>query len=100
MSENTNNWLVEDLPDSTQVPATQKRAYLRKALPNPFSFFWLKLTASLAASPTSRESEIPENSQFSQHDSPSIQQRYRYTCFTDRVDPSLYYILFFPHQRY
>jgi hypothetical protein len=27
----------------------------------------------------------------------SIRERYLYTCFTDRVDPSLYYILFFPH---
>jgi hypothetical protein len=99
MSKNTNNWLVEDLPDSTQIRATPKRAYLPKALPNPFSFFWSKLTALCQASPTSRESEVPENSQSSQHDSQSIQQRYRYTCFTDRVDPSLYYILFFPHQR-
>jgi hypothetical protein len=100
MSKNTNNWLVEDLPDSTQVPTTKKRAYLPKALPNPFPFFWSKLTALCQAKPKFSKSEVSENSQSEQQESQSIQQRYRYTCFTDRVTPSLYYILFFPHQRY
>jgi hypothetical protein len=67
---------------------------------NPFPLVWSKLVVLLPGSPTFSESEVPENSQGEQHQPKSIQERYKYSCFTDRVDPSLYYILFFPHQRY
>jgi hypothetical protein len=67
---------------------------------NPFPLVWSKLATLFQASLTSSESEVTDNSQEEQHQPKSIQERYKYTCFTDRVDPSLYYILFFPHQRY
>lgn len=102
MSKNMNDWLVEDLSDSTQVPTTEKRlgdpyasrSHFSRFLRNPFSLLWLKLAALSQAAKTSSESEVAENSQSEQQEPESIREQYLDTCFTDRVDPSLYYILF------
>ncbi len=94
MSKNTNDWLVEDLPVSTQVPTAEKRSHLSRILRNPFSLVWSKLAALFQAAKTSSESEVSEHSQSEQQEPKSIREQYLDTCFTDRVDPSLYYILF------
>lgn len=99
MSNNTNDRPVEDLFISTQVPRTKKRLRLPRVIQNPFSIIWLKLAALLQVSKISSESEVPKNSQSEQHEEESIQERYLYTCLTDRVDPPLYYISFLWCQR-
>lgn len=99
MSKNTNDWLAEDLP-ATQFSATEKRSHFPKVRQNPFPIVWSKLVTLFQASKTSGQSEVPEDFQSEQREPEAIRERYLYACFTDRVDPSLYYILFFPHQRY
>jgi hypothetical protein len=94
MSKNTNDWLVEDLSDSTQVPTTEKRSHLLRILRNPFSLVWSKLAALFQTAKTSSKSELAEHPQSEQQEPESIREQYLDTCFTDRVDPSLYYILF------
>ncbi|WP_199194346.1 hypothetical protein [Pleurocapsa sp. CCALA 161] len=97
-----NDWLVEDFPDSTQVSTTEKRlgsayasrSHLSRILRNPFSLVWSKLAALFKAAKTSSKSEVAKNSQSEQQERESIREQYLDTCFTDRVDPSLYYILF------
>jgi hypothetical protein len=37
MSKNTNDWLVEDLSDSTQVPTTEKRLGSKPLYPNGYT---------------------------------------------------------------
>jgi hypothetical protein len=102
MSKNTNDWLVEDLSDSTQVPTTEKRlgsayasrSHLSRILRNPFFLVWSKLAALFQTAKTSSKSELAEHSRSEQQEPESIREQYLDTCFTDRVDPSLYYILF------
>lgn len=102
MSKNTNDWLVEDLSDSTQVPTTEKRlgdpcasrSHFSRILRNPFSLLWSKLTTLFQAAKTSSESKVAGHSQSEQQEPESIRERYLDSCFTDRVDPSLYYIVF------
>jgi hypothetical protein len=43
MSKNINDWLVEDLLDSTQVPTTKMRSHFSRILRNPFYLVWSKL---------------------------------------------------------
>lgn len=68
MSKNMNDWLVEDLLDSTQVPTAEQRSHLSRFLRNPFSLVWSKLSALFQAAKTSSksESEVSEHSQSEQ----------------------------------
>jgi hypothetical protein len=94
MSKNINDWLVEDLPDSTQIPTAEQRSHFSKILRNSFFLVWSKLAPLFQAAKTASESEVTEHSQSEQQEPKSIREQYLDTCFTDRVDPSLYYILF------
>ncbi|MEN9870477.1 MAG: hypothetical protein RLZZ171_1465 [Cyanobacteriota bacterium] len=63
MSKNTNDWLVEDLSDSTQVPTTEKRSHFSKILRNSFFLVWSKLASLFQAAKTASESEVSEHPQ-------------------------------------
>jgi hypothetical protein len=95
MSEQINDWHPEDLK------AKDRRSLIQKYLQNPFSATWSKLTTLFSTEvPTSESAE-----ESSPNDSSPIQEpnsmcdRNLYPRFTDRIDPSLYYTVFFPHQR-
>ncbi|MBE9014902.1 hypothetical protein C7Y66_05265 [Chroococcidiopsis sp. CCALA 051] len=96
MREHTNDWQLDNSKE------TGKRSLVQKYLQNPFSVTWSKLADLLYPEISlgeSAEEVQPDNSSQSQ-ESNSICDRNLYPRFTDRVDPSLYYTVFFPHQRY
>lgn len=97
MSKNPNDWLLEDLSVSTQAPVTE-RSLVQRYLQNPFSLLWSKLAAWFQSTQAPSQSEALENYQSEQYE-PGPQERDLYPRFTDRVDPSLYYTIFFPHKR-
>jgi hypothetical protein len=94
MSKNTNECLLDDFE------VIEKRSLIQRYLQNPFSITWSKLTSLLQAKRVSNQSEVPEVCQFEYSEQDSIQQQDLYPRFTDRIDPSVYYCIFFPHQWY
>ena len=94
MSKNTNEWLLDDLRE------IEKRSLIQRYLQNPFSITWSKLTNLVQGERVSNQSEVPEICQSEHSDVDFIQQQHLYPHFTDRVDPSLYYSLFFPQDWY
>jgi hypothetical protein len=90
MSGITNDVLIED----SQKLA--KRSLLQRYLKNPFSWACSKL-ANLFQ-PT--QYEVLENERYEQYQTDIDREKHFYLRFTDRVDPSLYYSIFFPHRRF
>lgn len=86
MSNNTNNLLVDKIE-------IKKRSLLLNYLQKSKSF----LATLFQVSPVSSQ---PENYQSEQYEPQTNTEQYFYLRFTDRVDPSLYYTIFFPHQRF
>jgi hypothetical protein len=96
MSEQTNDWQQADLK------AKNEQAIGQKYLQNPLSVTWSKLVAlfsSTALESESSEAELLDHLSRSPQ-SNSICKQDLYPRFTDRIDPSLYYTVFFPHQRH
>lgn len=95
MSEYTNDGRSNNLNEK------DKRSLVQKYLQNPFSVAWSKLADLFYPEISVSESaeEIQPDKSFPPHESDSICDRSLYLRFTDRVDPSLYYTVFFPHQR-
>ncbi|PSB46177.1 hypothetical protein C7B80_14225 [Cyanosarcina cf. burmensis CCALA 770] len=87
MREHTNDWQLDNSKE------TGKRSLVQKYLQNLFSVTWSKLAALFSTEVSTSES-VEETEP---DDSPC--DRSLYPRFTDRVDPSLYYTVFFPHQR-
>lgn len=89
-------------PDN--LKAQDKRSLVQKYLQNPFSVTRSKLAALFSTEVLSNEpNENIEVEDFSRsHESSSTGDREQnlYPRFTDRVDPSLYYTIFFPHRRF
>lgn len=96
MSESTNDGRSGNLNEK------DKRSLVQKYLQNPFSVTWSKLTALFSTETLSSESaeEIEPSDSFQPQEPNSICDRNLYPRFTDRVDPSLYYTVFFPHKRF
>jgi hypothetical protein len=94
MSKNTNDWLLDDLEE------IEKRSLIQRYLENPFSITWSKLTNWVQAERVSNPSEVSEMCQSEYSERDSIQHQDFYPRFTDRIDPSVYYCIFFPHQRF
>ena len=67
------------------------------SLQNPVSLGWSKLATLFQATQTPSQAEALENYQSDQFESTSIRQEF-YPRFTDRVDPSLHYTIFFPYE--
>ncbi|MGL4623006.1 hypothetical protein [Chroococcidiopsis sp.] len=95
MSEYTNDGLSGNLNEK------DKRSLVQKYLQNPFSVAWSKLADLLYPEISLGESaeEVQPDTSYQPQESNSICDRNLYPRFTDRVDPSLYYTVFFPHQR-
>ncbi|KOP25671.1 hypothetical protein AMR41_15335 [Hapalosiphon sp. MRB220] len=80
------------------VVENKPKSVVQKYLQNPFSIAWSKL-ATLTQPVHRRTTETQEDEQ-SEEDRPDFTpDRGLYRPFTDRIDPSLYYAIFFPHQR-
>ncbi|MBD2304703.1 hypothetical protein H6G17_04120 [Chroococcidiopsis sp. FACHB-1243] len=96
MREHTNDGRSGNLNEK------DKRSLVQKYLQNPFSVTWSKLADLLYPEILLGESaeEVQPNNSSQSQESNSICDRNLYPRFTDRVDPSLYYTVFFPHQRY
>jgi hypothetical protein len=95
MSEHINNWHPEDSKTKNQ------RSLVHKYLQSSFSVTWSKLAALFSTETPSSESveEISLDNSYQPQEPNSPCDRNLYPRFTDRVDPSLYYTVFFPHQR-
>jgi hypothetical protein len=98
MSKNTNDWLADD-SKKVGLSSNQKKSLLPSYLQNPFSSAWSKFTNLIDATLASKP-ETSENSQQEQHETDPIRMHQFYSRFTDRVDPSLYYTIFSPHDRF
>jgi hypothetical protein len=94
MSDRTNNLQTDNL-------TVNKRSLAQNYLQNPFSITWSKLATLFSPEVSTKETteEILPDDSFKPQESNSIGDRDLYPRFTDRVDPSLYYTVFFPHQR-
>ncbi len=98
MSKNTNDYPINDL-DKAGLSGNEKKSLLPGSLQNPFSVAWSKL-ANLIDATLANKSETSENSQQEQHEPDPIRMHQFYSRFTDRVDPSLYYTIFSPYDRF
>lgn len=92
MSKKTNDWLVNDLEE------IEKRLLIQRYLQNPFSTTWPNLTTLVQSERVSSQSEVSEICQSKYSERDSIQQQDLYARFTDRIDPSVYYCIFFPQE--
>ncbi|PLZ97677.1 hypothetical protein CEN50_14065 [Fischerella thermalis CCMEE 5268] len=90
MSKNTEHVFVD-------VVETNHKSVVQRYLQNPFSIAWSKLSA-LTQSIHSRTAEVQQENQSEEDRPDSTQGRYLYRPFTDRIDPSLYYAIFFHSQ--
>jgi hypothetical protein len=98
MSKNTNDLLVDDL-GKARLSGNENKSLLPSSLQNPFSLAWSKF-ANLISATLGNKSETSENSQQEQHEPDEIRMHQFYSRFTDRVDPSLYYTIFSPYDRF
>jgi hypothetical protein len=80
------------------VVENKPKSVVQKYLQNPFSIAWSKL-ATLTQPVRSRTAEAQEDEQSEQYRPDFTQDQSLYRPFTDRIDPSLYYAIFFPNQR-
>ncbi|PMB01591.1 hypothetical protein CEN45_22260 [Fischerella thermalis CCMEE 5198] len=90
MSKNAEHVFVD-------VVETNHKSVVQRYLQNPFSIAWSKLSA-LTQSARSRTAEVQQDNQSEEDKLDSTQERYLYRPFTDRIDPSLYYAIFFHNQ--
>jgi hypothetical protein len=89
MSKSTNGWSLEKLEQG------EKRSLVQRYRQCPFSPFWSKLATLFQTAPTPSQPKPLENERSERYASEmdTILQQGLYPCFTDRVDPSLYYIV-------
>lgn len=92
MSNNTNNSVIEDVK---QV----ERSTIQRYLQDPLSSGLSKLATLFHPTLYFSLPHLIENDRFEQCQLYPSEQ-YLYSHFTDRVDPSLYYTIFFPFQHY
>lgn len=96
MSKNTNDWLSNE---EAELSGSEKKSLLQKYLQNPLSIAWSKLASVVKTTPAFHKVEPPEESPLT-YKTENIHERYLYTRFTDRVDPSIYYSIFFDNLRF
>ena len=90
MSNNMDNQFLPEISHS--IPGSETQKYLR----NPFSVAWSKLLALFPADQGSDYSKPGETDQSKPLELDVNGRENLYAHFTDRVDPSLPYIIFFP----
>ncbi|MBF2009043.1 MAG: hypothetical protein IGS49_27245 [Chlorogloeopsis fritschii C42_A2020_084] len=89
MLRNTNELLVDNSEH-------KNKSLVQKYLQNPFSIAWSRLAALIKPAPSMQ----PEDDPAEEYRADYIREQYLYRPFTDRIDPSLYYTIFSPHQRF
>ncbi|MDM9380218.1 hypothetical protein QUB80_05820 [Chlorogloeopsis sp. ULAP01] len=89
MLRNTDELLVD-------MSEYENKSLVKKYLQNPFSIAWSKLADLIKPAPT----VPPEDNASEEYRTDNIREQYLYRPFTDRIDPSLYYTIFSPHQRF
>ncbi len=94
MSNNTNDLLLEG------VKEVEKRSLIQKYLQYPLSFALSKLATLFQAAPSGSHPHAIENDGSEQYELFHPSEQDLYSCFADRVDPSFYYAIFFPYNRY
>lgn len=77
----------------------EKASLVQKYLQNPFSICCSKLADLFQATPTPSQSEKLENDQIAEHEPHYLHEQDLYPHIADRIDPSLYYTIFFCHRR-
>jgi hypothetical protein len=88
MSQEKRDPISNHFLSSEFISDSQKLLLLQKYLQNPFSITWSKLAQWVSYKSERRiESDRAQESNLSSH-------------FMDRVDPSVYYTIFLPHQRF
>lgn len=97
MSKNTNDYPINDL-DKAGLSSNEKKSLLA-SFQNPFSVAWSKLVDLIDAALASKP-ETSDNSQQEQYEPDPLRMHQFYSRFTDRVDPSLYYTIFSPYDRF
>ncbi len=94
MSKNINDRFQDNL-EFVELPDQEKKSLLQKYLKKPFSVAWSKLMALITPTQHRKRSFVLDPPQFDEeYNSNSTPEKYFYCRFTDRVDPSLYTILF------
>ncbi|MFQ4143686.1 hypothetical protein [Chlorogloeopsis sp. ULAP02] len=89
MLRNTDELLVD-------MSEYKNKSLVKKYLQNPFSIAWSRLANLIKSTPT----VPPEDNASEEYRTDNIREQYVYRPFTDRIDPSLYYTIFSPHQRF
>ncbi|MCX7594668.1 MAG: hypothetical protein N2235_13075 [Fischerella sp.] len=97
MSKSTDEQFL-DAVKQVALPSCQKKSLMQRYLQNPFSIAWSKFTTLIKPVRT-HQAEVLEDAQ-TKEDRSYTQEQYLYHPFTDRIDPSLYYTIFYPHQRF
>jgi hypothetical protein len=87
MSKNAEDVFVD-------VVENKNKSVVQRYLQNPFSIAWSKL-ATLTQSFRSSTAEVQQDNQSEEDKPDSTQERYLYRPLTDRIDPSLYYAIFY-----
>ena len=77
-----------------------KQACIGRYLQKPFYYARSKLAALFEALVSSSQAEASQIDLSKEYEPKSDQEQNFDSCFTDRVDPSLYYTVFFPHERF
>lgn len=90
MSNNMDDQFLQETSHSIQGSEIQK------SLQNPFSLAWSKLLALFQANHGSDYSKPDETNPFESLELDVNGRQNLYPHFTDRVDPSLPYVFFFP----
>lgn len=88
-----------DRIDRVSSHGREKKSLIQRYLQNPLSIIWSKLAAIVETAQVKSEELQPEN-QTEPYKLDSAGEQYFYSRFTDRVDPSIYYTIFSPHDRY
>jgi hypothetical protein len=99
MFKNINDQLQQDL-EKVEFSCHQQKPLVQRYLQNPFSVIWSKIAPLIQATLAPSPAETLENNPSEHYEADSTQEQYFYTRFTDRVDPSVYYIVFFRNKKF
>ncbi|BAZ20251.1 hypothetical protein NIES4073_11270 [Kalymmatonema gypsitolerans NIES-4073] len=99
MFNNINDQLQQDL-EKVESSCHEQKPLVQRYLQNPFSVISSKIAALMKATLAPSPAETLENNLSEHYEADSSQEQYFYTRFTDRVDPSLYYIVFFRNKKF
>jgi hypothetical protein len=92
--------MLKDVNASLLKEESGKRACIRRYLQKPFYYALSKLATLFETSVSSSQAEASQIDLSKEYEPEFDQEQNFSSCFTDRVDPSLYYTVFFAHERF